>query len=418
MNELLIYFVKVSVIFTLLISVYFFLLSRLSFHSLNRVVLLLTIPLSLILPFVNFGFYDPVVIGHVSEWSESVSVAVSTNTKQDFTDSLYSIWFYIEIFYWIGLSVGLLLLVLNTIKLFHRLHSSEGIYSSNYSIFRSDAKAVFSCFKWIFIPENYLYRKEDPVLKHEIAHVQLSHSYDLLFAELFIALTWFNPFVLLFRKQLRLIHEFQADAFVLSGSIKKSDYLSIIIENLMIKEPTRFANSFKSSTIKRRIVMITKNKSSKLHLCKYCLMVPLLLVISIAIAKGPGSKPSVFPIKKESYKKISVSYGEVIKTHGIKNHGGIDIVAKLGTPVMATGAGKIIKAKMDGNWGNLVIIDHSGGFHTWYAHMNGITVEVGDIVSMNEIIGHVGSTGKSTGPHLHYEVRENGNRVNPEDFYK
>jgi murein DD-endopeptidase MepM/ murein hydrolase activator NlpD len=72
---------------------------------------------------------------------------------------------------------------------------------------------------------------------------------------------------------------------------------------------------------------------------------------------------------------------------------------------------------MHNKWGNLVIIDHGDGYETWYAHMQGIDVQKGDPVKTGTTIGRVGNTGLSFGPHLHYEVRLNGKRLNPEKFY-
>lgn len=97
-------------------------------------------------------------------------------------------------------------------------------------------------------------------------------------------------------------------------------------------------------------------------------------------------------------------------------HSGIDIANSWGTPILATADGVVIYSGWDGGYGNMVIIDHGNGIHTAYAHNSTIHVTVGQHVSKGGHIADMGSTGASTGPHVHYEVRLNGERVNPIDY--
>jgi murein DD-endopeptidase MepM/ murein hydrolase activator NlpD len=98
-------------------------------------------------------------------------------------------------------------------------------------------------------------------------------------------------------------------------------------------------------------------------------------------------------------------------------HHGVDVAAPLGTEITAPGAGVITHAEMGFNgsarWGNTVVIDHGDGWSTLYAHMQDIDVEVGEVVRAGHQIGRVGSTGASTGPHVHVELRHNGERLDP-----
>ena len=89
-------------------------------------------------------------------------------------------------------------------------------------------------------------------------------------------------------------------------------------------------------------------------------------------------------------------------------HQGLDVAAPTGRPITAAKSGKVIVAGPSGGYGNLVVIDHGGGLSTAYAHQSRIAVSVGDPVTQGGLIGYVGSTGNSTGPHLHFEVRVNG----------
>ncbi len=94
-------------------------------------------------------------------------------------------------------------------------------------------------------------------------------------------------------------------------------------------------------------------------------------------------------------------------------HKGIDISAKRGTPVQATAKGVVSFSGVDGAYGNTVIINHGSGLVTRYAHMQRCAVKEGDSISRGDLVGYVGNTGRTTGPHLHYEVMLNGVCVNP-----
>ena len=96
-----------------------------------------------------------------------------------------------------------------------------------------------------------------------------------------------------------------------------------------------------------------------------------------------------------------------------RRHAGIDLAAPRGTPIMATSDGVVMAAGWMGGYGIAVRLDHGAGTETRYAHMSRAAVSPGDSVQRGQVIGYVGSTGRSTGPHLHYEIRKAGRAVNP-----
>lgn len=98
---------------------------------------------------------------------------------------------------------------------------------------------------------------------------------------------------------------------------------------------------------------------------------------------------------------------------GMRAHHGVDLAAPTGSPVVATADGTVSTASWAGGYGLLVALDHGGGRQTRYGHLSRLNVAAGQAVRRGEIIGFVGSTGRSTGPHLHYETRVNGHAVNP-----
>ncbi len=99
-------------------------------------------------------------------------------------------------------------------------------------------------------------------------------------------------------------------------------------------------------------------------------------------------------------------------------HHGIDLDADAGTPISTISDGIVTFAGERGGYGNLVIVDHGGGFETRYAHQEQLTVMEGDLLRAGDTIGFVGSTGNSTGPHLHFEVRKDGVSIDPEPWLR
>ncbi|WP_340587339.1 M23 family metallopeptidase [Erythrobacter alti] len=125
-----------------------------------------------------------------------------------------------------------------------------------------------------------------------------------------------------------------------------------------------------------------------------------------------GAIPVRLPVSRV---RLTSRYG--YRIHPISgrgsSHSGIDLAVATGTPVVATAEGEVRTARYQGGYGLLVTVDHPGGVQTRYAHLSSIAVVPGQSVREGEFIGRSGSTGRSTGPHLHYEVRVDGRTVNP-----
>ncbi|MCW3490459.1 M23 family metallopeptidase [Dethiobacter alkaliphilus] len=98
-------------------------------------------------------------------------------------------------------------------------------------------------------------------------------------------------------------------------------------------------------------------------------------------------------------------------------HNGVDIADSRGTPIRASDGGVVRTSSYRGGYGNLVIIDHGNGYSTYYAHNSSLQVSVGEKVKQGQTIALMGSTGNSTGNHVHFEIRKNGNPQNPLDYF-
>jgi murein DD-endopeptidase MepM/ murein hydrolase activator NlpD len=128
-------------------------------------------------------------------------------------------------------------------------------------------------------------------------------------------------------------------------------------------------------------------------------------------AGSAATMPSIWPVK-----------GAVTSGFGWRNspfgggaelHQGIDFAVEAGTPVVATADGEVVQSGAAGDFGNLVQVDHGNGFATFYGHNAQLAVSVGQTVLKGQVIAYTGNTGRSTGPHLHYEIRKDGAAVDP-----
>lgn len=129
--------------------------------------------------------------------------------------------------------------------------------------------------------------------------------------------------------------------------------------------------------------------------------------------------PAIQPVLNKDLRRMASGFG--LRMDPVyrrpKMHTGMDFAAPIGTDIFATGNGVILEAGWKQGYGNTVVINHGFGYITLYGHMNKINVQRGQKIQRGDIIGEVGNSGKSTGPHLHYEVRYQGTPVNPQNYY-
>lgn len=132
-----------------------------------------------------------------------------------------------------------------------------------------------------------------------------------------------------------------------------------------------------------------------------------------------ASIPAIIPIAIKDFKRISSGFG--YRMHPIYKqmikHRGMDFTGTLNTPVYSTGNGKVVKLNKQRGYGKRIVIDHGYGYQTIYAHLNGYNVKRGQKVKRGDLIGYLGNTGLSTGPHLHYEIKKNGIAIDPINYY-
>jgi murein DD-endopeptidase MepM/ murein hydrolase activator NlpD len=145
-------------------------------------------------------------------------------------------------------------------------------------------------------------------------------------------------------------------------------------------------------------------------------------ILKLAEAKQVflSSIPAIQPVRNENLKQVASGFGYRTDpfTKARKMHNGMDFTAKTGTPIFASGDGIVARAdNRASGFGNHIVIQHGYGYETLYAHLSKYKCSAGQHVKRGDIIGYIGSTGRSEAPHLHYEVHKNGKVVNPLNFY-
>ena len=145
-----------------------------------------------------------------------------------------------------------------------------------------------------------------------------------------------------------------------------------------------------------------------------------ILKLAKAKSKLLAAIPAIQPVKNENLKQMASGFGYRTDpfTKARKMHEGMDFTAKSGTPIYATGDGVVARADNTASgYGNHIVIRHGYGYETLYGHLSKYNCRAGKSVKRGDVIGYVGSTGRSEAPHLHYEVHKNGKVVNPLNFY-
>ena len=438
MIDILPYLLKVSISFSLLYIAFWLCFRKLSFHWINRILLLSFIPIACWIPLIEFPIVQEMVVEHSPLAGIPSFVDSQEQIATGFTTKHVSEGIMLTNIFGFLYMLGLLVAVIRVGNGFRRYmvlkKASTIIFKGSYTLRLADIPSIFSFFSNVFIPRQLERDKLEPILMHEKAHIKLGHTFDLILLEVYSLIFWFNPLVYAYRSSLKAIHEFQADEAVLKNNTSLVDYLQLLLTHVQSENTHSLYSYFNHPILKNRIMMMTKSKTKPLKLLSYLSMLPVLGLLSMAFMqptyKTPLSieisyrpilltPPSLFPVKGAGIEEITAGFRQNI-VHPITkekvDHQGIDIRAAEGTEVIATETGTITKAKFDGDWGNLIIIAHADGYTSYYAHLRNFKVKEGQIVKKGETIGYVGNTGKSKGPHLHYEVRLNNKQLDPMKF--
>lgn len=436
------YILKASFCLSLFTVIYYFIIRGTTFHSSNRIVLLGFLLFSLaipVFPVIEYSLPESpesqVFMEITRSLEELPAIELQTHSIQH---SELGWWDVLKWVYTIGVIVFTFRFLVNLFKILNATTKYEKLKKGNLIIFKVPQHTAFSFFNWIFISKDQKNYVEE-VLMHEEEHFRRWHSLDRVLVEIAIILFWFNPFIYLYRTMLIENHEYEIDR-ALVRKVNVEAYAKNMLSYVRSDFSNVMVSSFYSIT-KKRIIMMFKNKSSRFSYSRYLVIIPIFVGLiflfsfrNIPIVEKiiPVSKviqetekdniPSLFPLKvDEASYKVSSGFGKRLDpfTKEEKHHSGIDLKAKEGTIVVASADGVVEKVGFQPNgYGNFVTVRHGETYTTRYAQMLESSVKEGDKVSRGQQLGKVGSSGRSTAPHLHYEIKKNGKAINPEEFMK
>ena len=428
-----VYLLKVSVGLAAFYALYIILFKDYTFIRFNRYYLISGLMISFLIPFVNIslpvsspnfpmtGFFEPSANGLTAD------MILPKSAEHGAKISVYAP--VLVALYFAGVVITLLRVAVSVRSILRLKGNSETYSHGHLTIIKSKMQQSFSFFNMIFLPEHEV----NPfILKHEKVHVEQYHWIDLILVEMACAILWFNPLMIFYRRAIKLQHEYLADAIAVGKDAHVEQYLDCLLNQVAYKNSLRPISPFHSTELKKRIMMITKSKTSGKFSITYLLFLPVLGMLLLGFSNRQASVsvpavrlthsvdeniPSILPVIGESI-TIASDFGYRIHPYYNKRrfHTGVDFTSKEGIPVVSTASGVVTESKSDSLWGNYVIVKHSDLYATSYSHLKSATVEVGDILAKGQTIGYVGSTGQSTAPHLHYEVHKNGKPVNPKDY--
>lgn len=211
---------------------------------------------------------------------------------------------------------------------------------------------------------------------------------------------------------------YKSNYFVLANQLSYIESSVLELQNLKLQEETLLQNFYELNDLynsyiieREELVLSLETAEYKLNLIELDLsdLTEECTIISSSIIINEPTFSPIWPVTGFGFEWITNYYSTT--------HLGLDIAAYYGTPVIAVCDGEVVSAEYHWSWGNNVFIEHDETYSTRYAHLCSMVVSVGDYVNAGDIIGFVGSTGNSTGNHLHFEVYENGVRINPYEFY-
>lgn len=379
--EFIIYELKAAVLLAVFYMFYRLLLSRDTFHRFNRVTLLVISLLSLVLPLCVITVHRTVEIPvwllpmHGNRAETVVEEAVNEAGGWEAAAVSLYIAGVMAVLAHTGFAVAD---VLRIILRGRRIPQEDG----TVIVVTDRDTAPFSWMKYIVFCESDFRAGHEAILRHEKAHVRMRHSWDLLFTDIVTAFQWFNPAVWMLRADLRALHEFEADDFVLRSGADAREYQYLLIRKAVGASGNSITNSFSHSTLKNRITMMLRKRSSSWGALKALYLVPLVGLSLAATAETrydynitglPGNGSDVAgPLLSDS---VSTEKKRVRVKTAVK-----DTIISVTKDTVITVSGD------DGSGGTIMIVGYDGQKDS-AGETDNVTVYVNGVKSGKEVLG-------------------------------
>lgn len=439
MLDFLLYSIKSGLCLAIFYGFYKLVLAKETHVKRNRFFLLFAVLFSILLPLISFSFEHEQMAKasqFVWEFENSIEEQFIVENTNSTKPLILDLNFWLILFYTLGICLVLGRLINNLISIFKIIKANEVIRHGDLNLVcLKEVQSPYSFFNYVFLNPSILSKTQNKqILLHESIHSKQLHSIDLLIIELVKSIFWFNPIIYLFKRDLLEVHEYCADRACVKKEQNKIDYQQCLLQHVESKMNLNLTSAFNSSLTLKRIKMIKKSNTSVLAHLKLIFIIPVLIISMLSFdyteLKPNNSEAEVLvtesnymvPIKPSAEVRVTSTYGK--RMHPIKKkmlfHKGIDIAAPKGTPIYAIADG-LVKKRQDKHvegkaYGRFLIIEHEKGVASLYSQMNSYAVKLGEKVNRGDIIGYVGTSGISTGPHLHFEIKKNGKNIDPAEL--
>lgn len=298
------YLIEASICIAAFYACYWFNLSRLKLLNLNRGYLLITLLLSLTIPLLDISLYQTEV-SITPEIPDYVSITPVITSTQPVSGQRINP---LLIVYFLGAGAAGISFILRLLRVFRLIWKSPRQKTGAlWQVSVPHHQSVSSFFHYVFLPGNIENEKQTRVImKHEQKHAQDWHSLDLIFLEVVAVLLWFNPIVYVYRRAIKLQHEYIADEAV-SGTYGKAAYADLLVRYSLQKTGFELTHSFSEHPIEKRLKMIENTKATKMKKLR-SVLIPLPLVAILFITIGCAQKA---PVTITSAEKGATSQDEV-----------------------------------------------------------------------------------------------------------
>ena len=320
MAAFIIYAIRWAVTLTLLYSLYRLLLRRETFHRLNRAVLLAILVVSPLLPLVPLHTDEPTTFDEVLTKIEGPLLGQSPDEDGAATvlqhrrrDAASGRWVrYCAYIYITGIAVALatymfrLLTLMRVIRRCQRI-SHPIVPKDVHLMLDMRIKQPSSWMHWVFIGPIDLKQNAETVLRHELAHVRMGHSWDLILCDLTCRLLWCLPFVWMLRQDLVDVHEFQADEAVLHGGVTLEDYEHLLVRKAVQTPFLPIMNTLRRGAVKKRFAMMYRGRSSRWSRLKLLYLAPVVCIALAINAKTVNEQVSLHAVTDDSGRIVGFS---------------------------------------------------------------------------------------------------------------
>lgn len=287
MELFLYYLLRVSVLMTLFYGFYKLFLAGNTFHAVNRILLFLIALTASLLPLFRFNFLPEKKTDSITEMLPMDLFSIPITESVESQPQMEIPWIQIILFFFaVGFLFAIIRYLIGLVQLYTIIHKSEKqtIEDGVVLCLTDENISPFSWMKYIVLTRKDLIDDNLAVIRHEKAHINLQHSWDMVFYDLFTCVFWFNPFSWLLRREIQSLHEFQADEKVLLSGINVIQYQLLLIRKSVGEYKFALANNFHRCDLHKRIKMMKKGKTKCIKKWNYAMSIPVLFLAMVALS--------------------------------------------------------------------------------------------------------------------------------------